>query len=153
MIKLILVTGGKGKGKTWLTRKAYLNDDEKNVLIFDYFNEYKDVEEITIREVSEFCTKETPSTRRLSANPKLSTKIYNKMFLGVLKDFKKGVFIGDAFVDMIRSAEVESEIYKMMIGSRHVKEDLEIILHFHDYKGIPKRWLTLPEGLRLHQEM
>ncbi len=161
MTKLILVVGGKGKGKTWLTRKTYINDSDTqrsdtkcNVLVVDAFDEYKGILEIKPSEVSEFCKQKTPSVRRIKITGQ-NSGLNDELFIRTLNNFDEGVLIGDAFVDMSRSVQVNQEIYEIMsVKQRHnAEKKLEIILHFHNHNTIPKKWLTIPEGLRLYQEM
>ena len=93
MIKLTIITGGKAKGKTYLTKKKYLIRDilESNVLIYDYFNEYLGIEEIKFSEVSKLCKQKIKTVRRIVPNQQLTLANEIKNFLTALKDFKEGL--------------------------------------------------------------
>lgn len=144
MIKFILLIGGKGKGKTYLTKKKYLIRDilESNILIYDYFNEYLGIKEIKPSKISELCKQKIKCIRRIVPNQQLTLDNEIKIFLTALKDFKEGIFIGDAFVNMNKSNQLNDEIYNMLIRSKHTEEDLRIVLHFQDKNSIPKKWLV-----------
>ncbi len=159
MTKITFVIAGKGKGKTYLTKKKYLIIDkgflESNVLIFDCFDEYFGIEEIKSHEVSEFCSEKEKRVCRIILKKKMSISEQTKFFLKVLSEFNEGLFIGDAFVEMNKSNELNDAIYKMIINAKNTNKEfdkhLHIILHFHRKESIPKRWLAFDDVIEVKE--
>jgi hypothetical protein len=160
MINFMFVIGRKASGKTKITKETYLETDrserKNNTLVFDIFDEYKGIEEIRLSDVLNFSRAGKGNIARVIAN-KYDHVSTSEMFLGVLRDFREGVLIGDCCVDMAKKNEIFDVIFTMLMTSKLVEQNLHIVLHFQDIKMIPQKIMNFyndgEDNLILIQEM
>jgi hypothetical protein len=157
---IMIVTGKKGVGKTWVTRKELAHSVLKNkrkVLIYDAsidpeLSKYKTLDRA---HVSMYAKSKKADIRRVVAVDKfkqeLSIDEKKELLKEIVKNFHTGVLLLEDFNKYITSPTELQELLGTIVANR--QKNLDIIIHFQSLRAVTTRLFQNTFCFRLHKDL